>query len=82
MPTSPCPKPLKLQAKEPPPKAAETAGQRPTWPTPSLFVQDAAAVPTVFMTADAALLSVAKLTAGERVLLHAAAGGVGLAALQ
>ena len=34
------------------------------------------------VTADAALLGIAALRSGERVLLHAAAGGVGLAALQ
>ncbi len=39
-------------------------------------------MPTVFMTAEAALLGIAALGRGRRVLVHAAAGGVGLAALQ
>jgi NADPH:quinone reductase-like Zn-dependent oxidoreductase len=34
------------------------------------------------MTAEAALLGIAALGRGRRVLVHAAAGGVGLAALQ
>ncbi len=43
---------------------------------------DAAAISTVFSTAYYALISVAKIKAGDRVLIHAAAGGVGLAAIQ
>lgn len=42
----------------------------------------AASVPTVFFTAYYALIELAKLQAGERVLIHGAAGGVGLAAIQ
>jgi acyl transferase domain-containing protein/NAD(P)-dependent dehydrogenase (short-subunit alcohol dehydrogenase family)/acyl carrier protein len=42
----------------------------------------AAALPTVFATALHALEHCAGLARGERVLVHAAAGGVGLAALQ
>src|SRR5256886_5850402 len=45
------------------------------------FVQ-AAAVPEVFMTAHDALFTQAGLQMGERVLIHAAGGGAGTAALQ
>ncbi|WP_394845472.1 SDR family NAD(P)-dependent oxidoreductase [Pendulispora brunnea] len=44
--------------------------------------EDAAAIPVAFMTAVHALEDVARLRPGERVLIHAAAGGVGLAAVQ
>jgi NADPH:quinone reductase-like Zn-dependent oxidoreductase len=43
---------------------------------------EAATVPIAFLTAYHALVELAGLARGERVLLHAAAGGVGLAALQ
>ncbi|MEO6091062.1 MAG: SDR family NAD(P)-dependent oxidoreductase, partial [Umezawaea sp.] len=42
----------------------------------------AASVPVVFLTAYYALMDLAKIQAGERVLVHAAAGGVGMAAVQ
>src|SRR5262249_1247357 len=42
----------------------------------------AATIPVVFVTAIYALGTLAKLAAGEHVLIHAAAGGVGLAAIQ
>ncbi|MFE9107970.1 SDR family NAD(P)-dependent oxidoreductase [Actinomadura geliboluensis] len=42
----------------------------------------AASVPTVFLTAWYGLRDLAGLKAGETVLVHAAAGGVGMAALQ
>jgi acyl transferase domain-containing protein/NADPH:quinone reductase-like Zn-dependent oxidoreductase/acyl carrier protein len=42
----------------------------------------ATAVPVAFLTAEHALQNLAKLTRGETLLVHAAAGGVGLAALQ
>jgi NADPH:quinone reductase-like Zn-dependent oxidoreductase/NADP-dependent 3-hydroxy acid dehydrogenase YdfG/acyl carrier protein len=42
----------------------------------------AATVPVVFVTAMYALGTLAKVAAGEHVLIHAAAGGVGLAAIQ
>jgi NADPH:quinone reductase-like Zn-dependent oxidoreductase/acyl carrier protein/short-subunit dehydrogenase len=42
----------------------------------------AASVPTAFFTAYYALAELAQLRAGERVLIHGAAGGVGIAALQ
>ncbi len=44
--------------------------------------EDAATIPIAFLTADYALRHEAQLRAGERVLIHSAAGGVGLAALQ
>jgi NADPH:quinone reductase-like Zn-dependent oxidoreductase/NADP-dependent 3-hydroxy acid dehydrogenase YdfG/acyl carrier protein len=43
---------------------------------------DAASLPIAFLTAHYALNRLAHLEEGERVLVHAAAGGVGLAALQ
>ncbi len=45
------------------------------------FVQ-AAAVPIVFLTAYYALVDLAGLQRGESLLVHAAAGGVGMAAVQ
>jgi acyl transferase domain-containing protein/NADPH:quinone reductase-like Zn-dependent oxidoreductase/acyl carrier protein len=42
----------------------------------------AATLPTAFLTAQYALLHLARLEPGERVLIHGAAGGVGLAAVQ
>ncbi len=42
----------------------------------------AATFPTVFLTAHYALRELVRLAPGARVLVHAAAGGVGLAALQ
>ncbi|WP_169736664.1 type I polyketide synthase [Pseudonocardia spinosispora] len=44
--------------------------------------QEAASVPIVFLTAYHALVDLARLRPGERVLVHAAAGGVGTAAVQ
>ena len=43
---------------------------------------DAASVPMAFLTAYYALVDLAELRAGESVLIHAAAGGVGMAAVQ
>ncbi|WP_193791093.1 type I polyketide synthase [Mycobacterium paraense] len=43
---------------------------------------EAAGVPVVFLTALYGLSDLAGLKAGERVLVHAAAGGVGMAAVQ
>jgi mycoketide-CoA synthase len=42
----------------------------------------AASAPIVFLTAYAALVEIAGLSAGQRVLIHAGAGGVGQAAIQ
>lgn len=47
-----------------------------------LTFEEAATMPTVFITVDTALKNIAKLSKGESVLIHAAAGGVGLAAIQ
>jgi NADPH:quinone reductase-like Zn-dependent oxidoreductase len=49
---------------------------------PAVSYAEAATMPTVFTTVSATLLQAAGLCPGERVLVHAAAGGVGLAALQ
>jgi amino acid adenylation domain-containing protein len=46
-----------------------------------LSFTSAAAVPVAFATAHYALATLARLKPGERVLIHAAAGGVGLAAI-
>jgi phthiocerol/phenolphthiocerol synthesis type-I polyketide synthase C len=43
---------------------------------------DAAALPVAYLTAHYALVHLAHLAPGEKVLIHAAAGGVGQAALQ
>ncbi|GAB1818689.1 hypothetical protein HerbRD11066_18530 [Herbidospora sp. RD11066] len=43
---------------------------------------EAAAAPVVFLTAYHALVELAELQKGESILIHAAAGGVGIAAVQ
>jgi acyl transferase domain-containing protein/phospholipid N-methyltransferase/acyl carrier protein len=48
----------------------------------NLSFEEAATIPVVFMTTHYALNHLARLSRGERVLIHAAAGGVGLSALQ
>lgn len=48
----------------------------------SMSFEEAAVLPTVHATAYHALVNVAKLRPGQSVLIHAAAGGVGQAALQ
>ncbi len=58
-------------------KAAHTL-LKPT----QLSFEQAATVPIAFATAAYALRNLAALKAGERVLIHAAAGGVGMAAVQ
>ncbi len=47
-----------------------------------LSLVEAATLPITFLTAYHALHHLGKMQAGERVLIHAAAGGVGLAAVQ
>jgi acyl transferase domain-containing protein/NADPH:quinone reductase-like Zn-dependent oxidoreductase/acyl carrier protein len=47
-----------------------------------LSFEEAVTIPVTFLTAQYALHHLARLEPGERVLIHAAAGGVGLAALQ
>ncbi len=57
--------------------------QRLLAPIPAGWTVDqAAAVPLVFLTAYYGLHDLAGVRAGERVLVHAAAGGVGMAAVQ
>lgn len=52
-------------------------------PVPAaLTLEQAAAVPEAFITAHDALFTQARLRAGESVLIHAAASGVGTAAVQ
>jgi len=48
----------------------------------NLSFEEAATIPVVFMTSWHALKNVARLRKGERVLIHAGAGGVGMAAIQ
>ncbi|GJM23218.1 MAG: polyketide synthase [Planctomycetota bacterium] len=48
----------------------------------SVNMTDAAALPTVFLTALYGLENCAQIRAGDKVLIHAAAGGVGQAAIQ
>ena len=48
----------------------------------SLSFEQAATTPTVFLTVDTAFNAAAACRPGDKVLIHAAAGGVGLAALQ
>lgn len=48
----------------------------------TMSFEEAAVLPTVHATAYHALVNVAKLRPGQSVLIHAAAGGVGQAALQ
>jgi myxalamid-type polyketide synthase MxaB len=49
---------------------------------PSLREEEAATLPSAFLTAHYALRRLGRISAGEKVLIHAAAGGVGLAAVQ
>jgi acyl transferase domain-containing protein/acyl-CoA synthetase (AMP-forming)/AMP-acid ligase II/acyl carrier protein len=60
-----------------------TADARAVVPKPPAFsFGQAATIPVAFLTAYYSLNYLAKLSRGERVLIHAAAGGVGLAAVQ
>ena len=60
-----------------------TVGTRSVTPKPeNLSFEQAASIPANFLTAYYALHHVAKITAGDRVLIHAAAGGTGMAAVQ
>ena len=49
---------------------------------PDVAPEAAATMPVAFLTAWYALRHLGRLKAGEKVLIHGAAGGVGLAALQ
>ena len=57
---------------------AHLVAHRPAGLTP----EEAATIPVAFLTTAYALRTVGALKASERVLIHAAAGGVGLAAVQ
>ncbi|MEE8525458.1 MAG: polyketide synthase dehydratase domain-containing protein, partial [Thermoanaerobaculia bacterium] len=48
----------------------------------ALSFEEAATVPIAFLTAAFCLRELARMAPGERVLIHAAAGGVGMAAVQ
>ncbi|MEU3459410.1 SDR family NAD(P)-dependent oxidoreductase [Streptomyces sp. NPDC006733] len=48
----------------------------------SLTFAEAAAIPVVYLTAYYGLVDLADLQVGEKLLVHAAAGGVGMAAVQ
>lgn len=48
----------------------------------SMSFEDAAAMPVTYLTAHHMLFQIARVRGGERVLVHAAAGGVGTATLQ
>ena len=51
-------------------------------PNPGLTPTQAAGIPVAFLTASMGLEEMARLQPGERVLIHAASGGVGQAAIQ
>ena len=52
-------------------------------PVPSFMShEEAATIPIAFITAYYALIHLGRLSSGERVLIHSASGGVGLAAVQ
>jgi NADPH:quinone reductase-like Zn-dependent oxidoreductase len=44
--------------------------------------EDAAAIPVTYLTAWVAMIEMGRIRAGDKILLHQAAGGVGVAALQ
>jgi myxalamid-type polyketide synthase MxaB len=48
----------------------------------TLSFAQAASIPSAFLTSEYSLLNVARLEQGQRVLIHAGAGGVGNAAIQ
>lgn len=53
------------------------------WPVPEgLDIQLASTIPATYATADDTLFEVGRLKAGEVVLVHGSAGGVGLATIQ
>ncbi len=60
-----------------------TVSERLAVPLPEgMRFTDAAAIPEAFLTAQEALFTLGNLKPGQRVLIHAAAGGVGSAAVQ
>jgi NADPH:quinone reductase-like Zn-dependent oxidoreductase/SAM-dependent methyltransferase/acyl carrier protein len=48
----------------------------------AMTLEEAATIPIAFLTAQYALQHMGRMSAGERVLIHSATGGVGLAAIQ
>ncbi len=63
-------------------RSTVTTSSARAWPKPDrLSFAEAAALPTAYLTAYHALHDLAGLRPGERVLIHAAAGGVGQAAV-
>jgi len=63
-------------------KAFAVAASRTVAPKPAtLSMAQAATIPAAYMTAWHALTGPGRLVAGERILIHSAAGGVGLAAV-
>lgn len=53
------------------------------FPLPELLsFEEGAAIPVVYLTAWCALEGLARVRSGDRVLIHSAAGGVGIAAIQ
>jgi acyl transferase domain-containing protein/NADPH:quinone reductase-like Zn-dependent oxidoreductase/short-subunit dehydrogenase/aryl carrier-like protein len=48
----------------------------------NLTFAEAATIPVTFLTAEYAFVNLSRIKPGERVLVHAATGGVGMAALQ
>lgn len=63
------------------PRARTRSGLVTRFPA-SLSWSEAAGIPLAFLTAWESLIRVAKLARGERVLIHAGLGGVGMAAIQ
>lgn len=61
---------------------AVVAGERVARIPRQLSYEAAATIPVAFLTAYYSLVTLAKLKRGEWVLIHGAAGGVGLAAIQ
>jgi NADPH:quinone reductase-like Zn-dependent oxidoreductase len=59
-----------------------TLGEFVTFRPAALTPEEAATIPIAFLSAYYALCSLGRMKAGERVLIHAASGGVGLAAIQ
>jgi len=49
---------------------------------PGMSFEDAATIPLVYLTSMYSLFDVGKLTKGQSVLIHSAAGGVGLSSIQ
>ncbi|MCX6580361.1 MAG: amino acid adenylation domain-containing protein [Candidatus Aminicenantes bacterium] len=52
------------------------------WKPERLGFEESAAIPVAFMTAYYSLVTLGRLRKGERILIHSAAGGVGLAAVK